>query len=172
MRRTIGIIIGTALAFIGFSSLSPSIAAQEVCDSTGKVANLNFTVKDINGKDVDLSSFKGNVIILDFWATWCPPCRKEIPGYIELYNKYKSQGFAVVGVSVDESLADLKKFVKQYKINYPILIGHDREDLQRAFAPIPGYPTSFVIGRDGRICSRHTGDRPLDQLERKIKALL
>ena len=172
MRRTIGIIIGTALVFIVISSLSPSKAAEEVCDSSGKVANLNFTLKDINGNDVDLSSFKGNVIILDFWATWCPPCRKEIPGYIDLYNRYKAQGFVVIGVSVDESLADLKKFVKQYNVNYQILIGHDREDLIRAFAPISGYPTSFVIGRDGRICSRHTGDRPLEQYERKIKALL
>jgi len=111
MRRTIGIIIGTALVFIGISSLSPSTAAEEVCDSSGKVANLNFTLKDINGNDVDLSSFKGNVIILDFWATWCPPCRKEIPGYIDLYNIYNSHGFVVIGVSVDKSLADLKKFV-------------------------------------------------------------
>jgi len=166
------IIIGTTLAFLGLSSLYPSKAAEEICDSNGKVANLNFTLKDINGKEVDLSSFKGNVIVLDFWATWCPPCRKEIPGYIELYNNYKSQGFVVVGVSMDESLADLKKFVKQYNINYPILIGYDREDLRRAFAPIPGYPTSFIIGRDGKICSRHTGNTPLEQFERKIKALL
>src|SRR5262245_19840720 len=119
MRRTIGIIIGSALAFIGFSNLSPK-AAEQVCQDTGKVANLNFTLKDIDGNDVALSSFKGNVIILDFWATWCPPCRQEIPGYIDLYNTYKSRGFVVVGVSVDESLPDLKKFVKQFKVNYPI----------------------------------------------------
>src|SRR5262245_37509157 len=103
MRRTTVFVIGTVLAFMTPSNRLPvSKAADEVCEGTGRVANLDFTVKDINGKDVALSSFKGNVILLDFWATWCPPCRKEIPGYIDLYNTYNSRGLVVLGVSVDE----------------------------------------------------------------------
>jgi len=173
LRTMIGIVIGTALAFIMFAAHTPnSQAAQEVCEITGKVSNFNFTVKDINGKDVALSVFKGNVVLLDFWATWCPPCKKEIPGFIGLYNKYRSRGLVVLGVSVDDSTSDVKKFAKQFKMNYPVLIGHDRDDLKQAFAPMPGFPTTFVIARDGTICFQHTGFTPLEQFEHKIKALL
>jgi peroxiredoxin len=173
LRGTIAIVIGTALSFMIFANYPPkSKAEEEFCESTGKVANLNFTIKDINGKDVALSAFKGNVVLLDFWATWCPPCRKEIPGFIALYKTYKSRGFVVLGVSVDESTSDVKKFIKTFKMDYPVLIGHDRDDLKKAFAPMPGFPTSFVIARDGTICFQHTGFTPLEQFEQKIKALL
>jgi peroxiredoxin len=156
-------------------SAVPPLEAQTteaLCDADGKVANLNFTVKDMNGKDVAFSAYKGQVVLLDFWATWCPPCRKEIPGFVELYNTYKARGFIVLGVSMDDTIADVKKFAKTYKMNYPVLIGHEREDLQKAFAPMPGFPTSFVIGRDGKICSRHTGFVAKEQFERRIKTLL
>ena len=172
-RASFGIVIGAALLFITSVAYTPkSEAAEDVCETTGKAADLNFTVKDIKGKDVALSAFKGNVILLDFWATWCPPCKKEIPGFVGLYNTYKPRGFVVVGVSVDDSTSDVKKFVKQFKMNYPVLDGHDREDLQKAFAPMPGFPTTFVIARDGNICFQHTGFTPLEELERRIKALL
>jgi peroxiredoxin len=173
VRKTLSVVIGTAVSFILFISHAPKIkAAEDVCQSSGKVANLDFTVKDVDGKDVALNAFKGNVVLLDFWATWCAPCKKEIPGFIQLYNTYKSRGLVVLGVSVDDSTSDVKNFVKQFKMNYPVLIGHDRDDLLKAFAPMPGYPTTFVIARDGRICFQHTGFVPLEQFEKKIKALL
>src|SRR5206468_8796803 len=104
VRASIGIVIGTALLLTLLANHPPkSRAAQEVCASNAKIANLNFTVKDIDGKDVALSAFKGNVILLDFWATWFPPCRKEIPGFIQLYNTYQSRGFVVFGVALDDS---------------------------------------------------------------------
>jgi peroxiredoxin len=173
IRTTIGTVIGAALLFMVFANHpAKSKAAEEVCESNAKIANLNFTVKDIDGKDVAFSAFKGNVILLDFWATWCPPCRKEIPGLVGLYNTYQSRGFVVLGVSLDDSPAAVKKFANQFKMNYPVLLGHDRADLQKAFAPMPGYPTTFLIARDGRICFRHTGFTSLEQFEEKIKALL
>jgi len=171
-KKTIGIFIGTAI--ICATLLAQEPGRVQACGSDAKVANFNFTVKDINGKPVDLNAYKGNVVLLDFWATWCPPCRKEIPGFVNLYDKYKSQGFVVLGVSVDDAdfTSDVKKFIKQYKMNYPVLMGHDREDLKKAFAPMPGFPTTFVISRDGKVCLRHTGFMPLEQFEAKIKALL
>ena len=111
------------------------------------------------------------MVLLDFWATWCPPCRKEIPGYIELYNTYKSRGLVVIGVSMDESTSDVKKFVKQIKMNYPILLGAGRDDLGSVFGELP-LPTAFVIGRDGRICGKHDGLTPKEAFEREIEALL
>src|SRR6266496_2880116 len=138
LKTKAGIAMGTALALLMFANQpSKSRAAEEVCEGNAKVADLNFTVRDINGKDVTLSAFKGNVILLDFWATWCPPCKKEIPGFVGLYNSYKSRGFVVLGVSVDEAPSDVKKFAKQFKMNYPILLGHDRDDLKNAYAPMP-----------------------------------
>ena len=148
--------------------------AEGVCSAPAKGADLHFTFKDINGKSVALSDYKGKVILLDFWATWCPPCRKEIPGFIALYNAYKSRGLVVIGVSMDDTddTADVKRFAEQLKIDYPILLGFGREDdLKPAFGELP-LPTSFVIARDGRICGRHDGLTTKEQVEREISALL
>jgi peroxiredoxin len=146
--------------------------AEGVCPVDAKVANLNFTFKDLDGKPVTLSAYKGKVVLLDFWATWCPPCRKEIPGFVELYNTYKSRGLVVIGVSMDEETPDAKHFAAQYKMNYPILLGFGREeDLKPAFGELP-LPTSFVIARDGRICGRHDGLTAKEQVEREIAGLL
>ena len=87
------------------------------------MANLNFVLKDADGKDFHLASQKGKVILLDFWATWCPPCKVEIPWFVEFQQKYGPQGLAVIGVSVDDPASKLKPFAQQYKINYPLLIG-------------------------------------------------
>ena len=152
--------------------IAPPRARVAVCESNGKTANLDFVLKDINGRDVALSAYKGKVVILDFWATWCPPCKIEIPNFVELYKKYQSRGFVMLGVSVDDPISTLKPFAKKFKMNYPVLIGIDRDDIKAAFGPIHGFPTSFIIGRDGTICSQHTGFVPKEQFERAIKALL
>src|SRR6266536_996280 len=98
------ILTGLALFGIAPQPLRSEVA-EGICSSDARAANLNFTLKDIHGKPFALSDYKGKVVLLDFWATWCPPCRKEIPGFIELYNSYRSRGFAVIGVSMDESTA-------------------------------------------------------------------
>jgi cytochrome c biogenesis protein CcmG/thiol:disulfide interchange protein DsbE len=146
-------------------------AAEETCPADAKLANLNFSLKDINGKDVTLTAYKDKVILLDFWATWCAPCKIEIPGFIELYNKYKSRGLVVLGVSMDDSIPDVKPFAQKLKMNYPIFIGKGRDDMEQTFG-LTGLPTSFIISRDGKICGQHTGFAPKEQFEREIKALL
>jgi thiol-disulfide isomerase/thioredoxin len=143
-----------------------------LCGVGAKPTNLDLVLKDIQGKSVNLFGYKGKVILLDFWATWCPPCRKEIPGYIELYNTYKSRGLVVIGISMDEDTPDVKSFAAQMKMNYPILLGFGREDdLRPAFGDLP-LPTSFVIARDGSIYARHDGLTATEQVEREITALL
>ena len=118
--------------------------AGAACMANAKPANLNFTMKDLDGKPVSLSSYKGKVILLNFWATWCGPCKAEIPGFVELQEKYKND-LIVVGYSVDDEAPKAKAFATEYKINYPILLGEGREDVQDAYGPIWGIPASFII---------------------------
>ena len=156
---------------IGLALWLGSASAEGGCSADARAANLNLRFKDIKGKPFALSDYKGKVVLLDFWATWCPPCRKEIPGFIELYNSYRSRGLIVIGVSMDDSKTDVKKFAKRIKMNYPILQGAGRDDLEPAFGELP-LPTSFVIGRDGRICGRHDSLTTKEEHEREIEALL
>jgi thiol-disulfide isomerase/thioredoxin len=142
-----------------------------VCMANAKPAKLDFTIKDLDGKDVSLTSFKGKVILLNFWATWCGPCKAEIPGFVELQTAYKND-LVVIGYSVDDKPAQARAFANEFKMNYPILLGDGREDVQDAFGPIWGIPASFLISRDGRVCKKHLGIAPKAVFEKEIKALL
>jgi thiol-disulfide isomerase/thioredoxin len=142
------------------------------CPANAKPANLNFTLKDINNKDVQLAAFKGKVIVLDFWATWCGPCKIEIPGFVELQSRYGGDGLQVVGVSVDDTLEKLKPYVAAMKMNYPVLQGLGHDEVQEAFGPMWGIPVTIVISRDGKICAKHTGMSSKESFEKQIKSLL
>jgi thiol-disulfide isomerase/thioredoxin len=146
-------------------------AEGAACMANAKPAKLDFTMKDLDGKDVSLTSFKGKVILLNFWATWCGPCKAEIPGFVELQSKFKND-LVVVGYSVDDEAPKARAFANEYKMNYPILLGEGREDVQDAYGPIWGIPASFIISRDGKVCKKHLGIAPKAQFEREIKALL
>ena len=141
------------------------------CMANAKPAKLDFTIKDLDGKDVSLTSFKGKVILLNFWATWCGPCKAEIPGFVELQNTYKND-LVVIGYSVDDKPPQARAFANEYKMNYPILLGDGREDVQDSYGPIWGIPASFIISRDGKVCKKHLGIAPKAVFEKEIKALL
>ena len=126
----------------------------------------------MNGAEVKLADLKGKVVLLNFWATWCGPCRLEIPWFVELQEKYRDQGFRVVGISVDDPPEALPPFAKRFKVNYPLVVGVDREDVQKAYGPIFGVPITFIIGRNGRICMKHVGPASQEQFESNIKSLL
>jgi thiol-disulfide isomerase/thioredoxin len=143
-----------------------------VCPANAKAANLNFTLKDVDNKPVQLSSFKGKVVLLDFWATWCGPCKIEIPWFIEFQKKYGKDGLQVVGVSVDDTVDKLKPYVANAKMNYVVLQGLDHDDVQDAFGPMFGIPVTAIISRDGRICAKHVGLSSKDAFENEIKSLL
>jgi peroxiredoxin len=147
-------------------------AAGEACPANAKPANLNFTLKDINGKDVKLSSLKGKVILLDFWATWCEPCKLEIPWFAEFQTKYGRRGFQAVGVSVDDTVEKLKPYVAKYKMNYPVLLGLNHDDIQNAYGPLWGIPVTALISRDGKICAKHSGISSKQNFQKEIETLL
>jgi thiol-disulfide isomerase/thioredoxin len=112
------------------------------------------------------------VILLDFWATWCGPCKVEIPGFVEMQNTYGPKGFQVIGISIDDKADQLKPFAAEYKMNYPVLQGLGRDDVTDALGPILGLPTTLIIGRDGRICAAHAGMTSKETFENQIKELL
>ncbi len=131
----------------------------------------SFTLQDLNGKTVSLSDFKGKVVILDFWATWCPPCVVEIPHFIELYKQYKDQGFAMVGISLDrEGIGVVESFARKYQVNYLILMADSQ--VANAYGGITGIPTTFVIDPAGNIRQKYIGYRDKAVFEADIKALL
>lgn len=151
--------------------LALSLACVSLNGQTcGTDAKLDLKFRALNGKSVTLSDYKGKVMIIDFWATWCPPCRKEIPGLIALYDAYKAKGLVVLGISMDDSTSDIKKFARKIGMNYPILIGKGHDDLEPAFGPLP-LPNTFVISRDGRICFKHEGLTEKEELEKEIGTL-
>ncbi len=143
-----------------------------VCDANAKPAPLNYSLKDMTNKPVKLADFKGKVIVIDFWATWCGPCKLEIPGFVDMQTKYGPRGLQFVGIQVEDKPELVKPFVAEFKINYPVLLGNDRMDVQDAFGPLWGLPTTFVIGRDGKVCKKHSGMAPKELFEREIKSLL
>jgi peroxiredoxin len=133
-------------------------------------ANLELTLKDMNGNAVRLADYKGKVILLNVWATWCGPCELEIPELVETYAKYKDQGVMVLGISLDDTAEMLREYAPKKQMNYPILLMQD--DFDEAYGPIFGVPVTFFIGRDGRISRRHFGPVSKEQVDREIKALL
>jgi len=154
------------------SSANP-VAQQDVDETkvVGKMAPLDYTVKDMNGADVRLSSFKGKVILLNFWATWCHPCKEEIPDLVALQEQYKSD-IVVLGFSIDDKPEELQEYAKKFKMNYPVLVGAGHENIQEAYGPMWGVPVTVIIGRDGRIAKKQSGIRSLQQFDKEIKALL
>jgi peroxiredoxin len=130
----------------------------------------DFARDDANGAAVKLSNLRGRVVLLDFWATWCHGCKTEIPWYIEFFDKYKTRGLAVIGVSMDDGdWKVVKPFVAEKKINYPIVIGDD--DLAKLYG-VEEMPVTLLIDRDGKIAASHTGVVDKAEWEAKIQSLL
>jgi thiol-disulfide isomerase/thioredoxin len=130
-----------------------------------------WRLRDPDGNPVSSDQFKGKVVVIDFWATWCVPCRIEIPGYIELQKKYAKDGLVIIGVSVDqEGPAVVKKFMADFGINYPIVMADD--DIVNAFGGVDAYPTTYIIDRDGIIRDRKIGSESTAKFEKRILAWL
>lgn len=125
-----------------------------------------FSLTDINGQKLDLTGYRGKIVLLDFWATWCAPCKTEIPHFIDMQNKYGPQGLQIVGLSMDDSAGPVKKFYADQKINYPVAIADDK--LAEAYGGVLGLPIAFLIDRDGRIIAKHTGETEAAVFEKEI----
>lgn len=146
-------------------------ASGPACE-TKTAAHLDFTLKDIDGANVKLTDYKGKVVLLNFWATWCGPCKLEIPEFVEAYQRYRDKGFVILGVlsEDDPAPAELRTFMTKFKMNYPVFREH--QELAAANGELWALPTSFLIDRQGSICTKHTGAMSKEMLEREIEGLL
>lgn len=131
----------------------------------------DFTLEALDGKNMRLSDLRGKAVLLNFWATWCGPCKIETPWLVELQKQYGSQGLQVVGVAMDDSgKDDIEKFAKDMGVNYPVLLG--KEAVGDAYGGVPALPESFFIGRDGKIVDRIIGLKGRGEIEDSIKKAL
>ena len=185
MKR-IGLILGTLIVVVGFAVF----ANRATCFPSARVANTNqenkptaspdFSLKDLEDHDVLLSQFKGKVVLVNFWATWCGPCKIEIPWLVELQDKYAARGFTVLGVAMDEEgKSAVAPFVRKerfkvggtpHSMNYPVVLGNDAT--ADKFGGLLGFPTSVLISKDGRLVKRVDGLVSYDEIEKAIQSQL
>lgn len=150
---------------VAWLTSSPALAAEALA------AAPSWTLKDVDGNPVSSDSFKGKVVVIDFWATWCPPCREEIPGYIEMQKKLGEKGLVIVGISLDsKGPAVVKAFMEKFGMNYTVVMGD--EAIAEAFGGIEAIPTTFVIARDGKIAFRKVGYIEHSEFEKRLLPLL
>ncbi|MFB3915865.1 MAG: peroxiredoxin family protein [Terriglobales bacterium] len=136
----------------------------------GKLAP-EFELKDLDGNTVRLSDYRGKAVLLNFWATWCPPCKEEMPWFVDLQKEYGPQGLEVLGVAMDDAGRDtIANFIQSMSVNYKILLG--TENVADAYGGVQALPTTFCIGRDGKIVSRVFGLVTHREIEENVKTAL
>jgi peroxiredoxin len=159
------------VSVLGISCSSSSKRTITSGESSNRKAAANFSLADANGAQVALADYKGKVVLLNFWATWCGPCKIEIPWFIEFNKTYKDQGFAVLGVSLDDDgWKSVKPYVTDKKIDYTVVVGSN--EVSKSYGGVDSLPTTFIIDRDGRIAFVHTGLVSKDTYEKEIRSLL
>lgn len=162
--------MGRGILLLFLAGMILFVGCSDVVESAAKKAP-DFSLQDINNRTVRLSDYENKIVILNFFGTWCSPCRTEIPDFIELMNEYGNKGFVIIGISLDKSGVDtVKDFANQYNINYPILL--DDGFTSGAYGPIHGIPSTFIIDKKGNIVEKIIGARSKEYFEDVIKPLL
>lgn len=169
LKGSIAAVVLACAAFTGCSTYSSVKAANKPAKDRKPAPD--FALKDVNGKTVKLSDQKGKVVLLNFWATWCGPCKMEIPWFIDFQQNYKDRDFEVLGVSLDDDGWDsVKPYVEQKKINYRVVIGS--EEVSQLYGGVDALPTTFMIDREGRIAAVHQGLAGKSEYQNEILDLL
>jgi peroxiredoxin len=161
---TVGIVV--AMYFVRHNHV-PGVASSS---TTSHVLAPDFTLPQPDGQNLRLSSYRGKVVLLDFWATWCDPCREEIPHLVDLQQKYGDRGLQILGISMDDSADPVGPFYQQFHMNYPVVMGTAKTG--ESYGGILGLPITFLIGRDGRIYAKHIGATAAAVFEKEAKSLL
>jgi thiol-disulfide isomerase/thioredoxin len=163
-------VVAAAMLYFGFHMARRSASEPPQVLGKSTVAP-DFTLQTLDGNNMRLSDLRGKAVLLNFWATWCGPCKIETPWLVELQKQYGSQGLQVVGIAMDDSgKDDIEKFAKDMGVNYPVLLG--KEAVGDAYGGVPALPESFFIGRNGKIVDRIIGLKGRDEIEDAIKKAL
>lgn len=170
-------VVAVAAALMIFVGVKNAKKGASVGDRAAMVGNVkgkpapDFELKSLDGKSMKLSDLRGKAVLLNFWATWCSPCKVEIPWFVDFQKQYGDQGLAIVGVaSGDEATATVQKFSQEMGINYPVLLGTDQ--VADSYGGVESLPTTFYISRDGKILDKVIGLRGRKEAEDYIKAAL
>jgi peroxiredoxin len=169
--KAFGLALWAAATIALLTGCSSEDVRAAVKDQKGRKAAPDFALKDANGTTVRLSDYRGKVVLLNFWATWCGPCKLEIPWFMEFEQEFKDRGFAVLGVSMDDDGWDaVKPYIAQRKVNYRIVLGNDAVADQ--YEGVEALPTTFLIDREGRIAAKHQGLVSKNEYRNEILHLL
>jgi cytochrome c biogenesis protein CcmG, thiol:disulfide interchange protein DsbE len=165
----LAIVLAAGLYYLNRHWISP-LGRQDLSRGGAHPLAPDFSLTDLSGRKLTLADYRGKVVLLNFWATWCGPCRVEIPGFVDLQSKYRDQGLVVIGVSMDDDPAPVREFYERYRMNYPVAMGDD--GLAERFGGILGLPTTFLIQRDGHIYAKLMGAEDAGTFEEAITKLL
>ena len=173
MKKLLPLLLGAALLVGGLPSVPADAMAKRPDGKPGEAPKVpDFTLKRASdGKDVHGAEFKGKVRVINFWATWCPPCKREIPDFIELQKEYGPKGLVIIGIAMDKQGASVvAPFAKEWGMNYPVLIGGS--EVSKAYGNIMSYPTTFLVDREGNVVKKYVGFQEKATVEKDVKALL
>jgi cytochrome c biogenesis protein CcmG/thiol:disulfide interchange protein DsbE len=183
VRQTAALIFVAAIAFgVACSKNTQPPAESQVPvagmpstdagEKVGQPADLGYTLQDMHGAQVSLASYKGRPLMINFWATWCAPCKSEIPWFIEFKNAHAADGLEILGVSVDDPAEDLRRFATDMKMNYPVLLGLNQDAMLAAYEAEVTVPVTWFIRKDGTIQSRNVGISSREYFASQIQAIL
>ena len=172
MRRAVLIVVAIGLVFAIYEVSRRSSTHSKPGGRSSVVHKVapDFSLQDLSGQPLELTNYRGKVVLLDFWATWCTPCLGEIPHFVALQNTYREPGLQVIGISMDDGPKPVREFYQKFKMNYPVALG--TEKLAEAYGGVLGLPVMFLIGRDGQVAAKYVGEVQMPVLEQEIKSLL
>jgi len=170
-RWRVATVAGLVFLSIGFTPAPRAQSRASACGESAKPANLAFVLTDMNGVQVRLADLRGKVIVVHFWATWCPTCAAEMKALEALQQAHGARGLQVLGVSIDDSPDRMRDFARKQGITFPLIQGRGRDDVKQAYGPVWAVPTTAVVSRDGRICRKLLGFSTRERHEASILGL-